>query len=52
MDKELILHGNAALTGGKSKRIIGVYQTNSTVKENGQDIDEEFSKNEVDNIKL
>jgi hypothetical protein len=52
MDKDLILHGNAARTGGKSKQINSANKTNSAVREKGVPFDEEFAKREVDNQRL
>jgi hypothetical protein len=52
MDKDLILHGNAARTGGKSKRETGANSTNTAAVQKGQRFDAEFAKREVDNQKL
>jgi hypothetical protein len=52
MDNDLILHGNAARTGGKAKRITGASDTNTAAWRKGQSFDEEFAKKEVDNQKL
>jgi hypothetical protein len=52
MNKDLILHGNAARTGGAAKRELSASKTNTAVKEKGQFFDEEFAKKEVDNQKL
>jgi hypothetical protein len=52
MDKDFLLHGNNARTGGKSKQELSRNSTNTAVKQQSQPFDAEFAKKQVDEIEL
>ncbi|MDR0986876.1 MAG: hypothetical protein LBL98_04175 [Ruminococcus sp.] len=52
MDKDFLLYGNNARVGKKSKQENSRNLTNTAVKKQGEPFDEEFARDEVDNIEL
>jgi hypothetical protein len=52
MDKDFLLYGNKARVGNKSKQENSRNVTNTAVKKQGEPFDEEFARDEVDNIRL